>query len=388
MSNQSTPWAIIGMGMGGKGVAAELGLVGYRLRVHDIVEDQIRDIGLHGGLKVQGREGDFAPVEFATTDLGEAVESTQAIIICTWGTEHARVAKDRAPLLVDGQLILLIQGNAGGSLVVRNELKRAGCAAEVGVAQFDGFPYMMNVLVPDSVLLTTNKEELLMAAVPATRNDAVMAMIGDAFPMARPAPNILHLSFDKGGVLHVPAMITNVGFVESDREYHHYTDGMTPSVIRLLQALDAERVAVARAYGVPSEPVDDWLFQTYGVRERLAVRDNSALGGHPLQTHPQTAQPRLSLLEPGPILHFGGHRCSGRCGRRRHADHRQRHHHVQCAHRRRLLENRSKPREPRPGWKVGERDPGCRIGRRLGRATSLRRVKAPTSSTQKPTPPE
>ena len=69
MSNQSTPWAIIGMGMGGKGVAAELGLAGYRLRVHDIVEDQIRDIGLHGGLKVQGREGDFAPVEFATTDL-------------------------------------------------------------------------------------------------------------------------------------------------------------------------------------------------------------------------------------------------------------------------------------------------------------------------------
>ena len=267
MSNQSTPWAIIGMGMGGKGVAAELGLAGYRLRVHDIVEDQIRDIGLHGGLKVQGREGDFAPVEFATTDLGEAVEGTQAIIICTWGTEHARVAKDLAPLLVDGQLILLIQGNAGGSLVVRNELKRAGCAAEVDVAQFDGFPYMMNVLAPDSVLLTTNKEELLMAAVPATRNDAVMAMIGDAFPMARPAPNILHLSFDKGGILHVPAMITNVGFVESDREYHHYTDGMTPSVIRLLQALDAERVAVARAYGVPSEPVDDWLFQTYGVRE-------------------------------------------------------------------------------------------------------------------------
>ena len=108
MSNQSTPWAIIGMGMGGKGVAAELGLAGYRLRVHDIVEDQIRDIGLHGGLKVQGREGDFAPVEFATTDLGEAVEGTQAIIICTWGTEHARVAKDLAPLLA-----LIIHGTSG-----------------------------------------------------------------------------------------------------------------------------------------------------------------------------------------------------------------------------------------------------------------------------------
>jgi len=267
MTNQSAPWAIIGMGMGGKGLAAELGLAGYRLRVHDIVEDEVRDIGLHGGLKVQGREGDLAPVEVATTDLGEAVDGAQVIIVCTWGTEHARVARDLAPLLVDGQLILLIDGNAAGALVVRNELELAGCTADVDIAQFDGYPYMMTVLAPDSVLLTTNKEELLVAAMPATRNDAVMEVIGDAFPMARPAPNLLHLSFDRAGLLHVPAMVTNVGFVESDREYHHYTDGMTPSVIRLVEALDAERIAVAQAYGIPTDPVDDWLFQTYRVRE-------------------------------------------------------------------------------------------------------------------------
>ena len=267
MANQSAPWAIIGMGMGGKGLAAELGVMGYRLRVHDIVEDEVRDIGLHGGLKVQGREGDFAPVEGATTDLGEAVEGAQVIIVCTWGTEHARVATDLAPLLVDGQLILLVQGNAAGALVVRNALKLAGCAADVDIAEFDGYPYMMTVLAPDSVLLTTNKEELLVAALPASRNDAVMALIGDAFPMARPAPNILHLAFDRAGLLHVPAMVTNVGFVESDREYHHYTDGMTPSVIRLVEALDAERIAVAQAHGIPIDPVDDWIFSTFSVRE-------------------------------------------------------------------------------------------------------------------------
>ena len=267
MSKQTAPWAIIGMGMGGKGLAAELGLMGYRLRVHDIVEDEVRDIGLQGGLKVQGREGDFAPVEMATTDLAEAVEGAQVIIVCTWGTEHARVASDLAPLLVDGQLILLVQGNSGGALVVRNALKLAGCGADVDVAEFDGYPYMMTVLAPDSVLLTTNKEELLVAALPASRNDAVMEVIGDAFPMARPAPNILHLAFHRAGLLHVPAMVTNVGFVESDRDYHHYTDGMTPSVVRLAEALDAERIAVAQAYGITTEPLDDWLSNTYSVRE-------------------------------------------------------------------------------------------------------------------------
>jgi opine dehydrogenase len=269
MTNQSNPWAIIGMGMGGKGLAAELGLAGHRLRVQDINEDAIRDIGLRGGIKVQGRERDFAPVDIATTDLGQAVHGAHVIIVCTWGTEHARVAKDLAPLLVDGQLILLIQGNAGGALVVRRELELAGCDANVDVAEFDGYPYMLTVLAPDSVLLTTNtKASLQMAALPATRNDAVMTVIGDAFPMARPAPSLLHTGLtDLGSVLHVPAMVANVGFIESDREYHHYADGMTPSVVRLVQALDNERVAVARACGVPAEPLDDWIFQTYGVRE-------------------------------------------------------------------------------------------------------------------------
>jgi 3-hydroxyisobutyrate dehydrogenase-like beta-hydroxyacid dehydrogenase len=69
MKNRSNEWTIIGMGMGGKGLAAELGLAGYRLRVHDINEDEIRDIGLNGGVKVKGRDRDFAPVDSATTDL-------------------------------------------------------------------------------------------------------------------------------------------------------------------------------------------------------------------------------------------------------------------------------------------------------------------------------
>lgn len=268
MTSEAASWAIIGMGMGGKGLAAELGLAGYRMHVHDINEEEIRDIGRNGGIKVEGRDRDFAPIELATADLGEAVQGAQVIIVCTWGTEHGKVARDLAPFLVDGQLILLIQGNAGGALVVRRELKRAGCTADVDVAEFDGFPYMMTVLAPDAVLLAKSKASMQMAALPATRNDAVMEVVGEAFPMVVPAPNILHLALaDLGAVLHVAPMVTNVGFVESDRDYHHYADGFTPSVTRLGLALDAERVEVAKAFNIPTKPVDDWIFDTYGVRE-------------------------------------------------------------------------------------------------------------------------
>ena len=167
MTSETAPWAIIGMGMGGKGLAAELGLAGYRMHVHDINEEEIRGIGRNGGIKVEGRDRDFAPIALATADLGEAVRGAQVIIVCTWGTEHGKVARDLAPFLVDGQLILLIQGNAGGALVVRRELELAGCNADVDVAELDGYPYMMTVLAADSVLLAKSKALMQMAALPA-----------------------------------------------------------------------------------------------------------------------------------------------------------------------------------------------------------------------------
>ena len=38
-------------------------------------------------------------------------------------------------------MILLIQGNTGGSLIVRRALDEGGCQAEVHVAEMDNYPY-------------------------------------------------------------------------------------------------------------------------------------------------------------------------------------------------------------------------------------------------------
>ena len=61
---------------------------------------------------------------------------------------------------------------------------------------------------------------------------------------------------------HPPALLLNVGRVESTGgDYHHYYDGITPGVGRLIDALDAERVAVAAALGVEIEPLPQFFFR-------------------------------------------------------------------------------------------------------------------------------
>jgi len=115
---------IIGAGIGGIYLAADLGLRGCRLRLHDRDETRLTEIHARGGIDVE--PGGFSVIERTTPDLAASVDGAEIIVICTGGTYQEAVARSLAPLLRDGQIILLVQGNTGGSLVVRRALDAAG----------------------------------------------------------------------------------------------------------------------------------------------------------------------------------------------------------------------------------------------------------------------
>ena len=88
-------------------------------------------------------------------------------------------------------------------------------------------------------------------------------MVRPVFPQIEPTPSLLHTVFPyTNAIHHPPALLLNVGRVESTGgDYHHYYDGITPSVGRLIDALDAERIAVAAALGVTIERLPQFFFR-------------------------------------------------------------------------------------------------------------------------------
>src|SRR5437762_11862794 len=94
--------AIIGAGIGGIYLAAELGILGCKLRLHDLDDSRLADIRARGGIDVDGPNGGFAAIERVTTDLTAAVEGADVIIIVTGGNAQESVAASLAPLLGDG----------------------------------------------------------------------------------------------------------------------------------------------------------------------------------------------------------------------------------------------------------------------------------------------
>lgn len=269
---EGTTCAIIGAGLGGIGLIAMLGLEGYRLRLCDRDETRIAALRERGGLEVEGIVAGFARLELATTELAAAVEGADVVIVVTGGNTHAEVARELAGLVQDGQAILLVQGGTGGSLIVRRALGAAGCRAEVDVAEMDNYPCSLGVLTPTRVRMTTFKQFLQVAALPAARAEAVLARLRRGIPRACAAPNLLSTGFtNMNAVLHVANMVANVGRIEAGVAYRFYADGVTPGVAHLYDALDAERLAVARAFGASVPSVPAWIEQTYGVREPSLV---------------------------------------------------------------------------------------------------------------------
>jgi opine dehydrogenase len=263
-----TTVAIVGAGIGGVYLATHLGALGAKLRLTDLDDSRLADIRAHGGLDVEADgKTTFSAIERVTTDLAAAVDGAEVIAVCTGGTFQESVARGLAPLLRDGQTVLLIQGNTGGALAFRRALDQAGCRAAVDIAEMDNYPYSCWRVSPTHIKPIVSKKGLQIAAFPGNRGDAVFARLGPLFPHAVAAPTIASTSFmNANAMLHVANCVANAGKIDRGEGYKFYAEGVTPSVARLYRAINAERVAIAAALGAEVPTLEDWFERTYGVR--------------------------------------------------------------------------------------------------------------------------
>src|SRR5262249_60234647 len=107
-----------------------LGFIGCKVRLHDIDDSRLKVLREAKGIQVDGPNGGFAPLDMATADLNASTDGADIVIIVTGGNFQEKVAQSLAPLLRDGQLIFLVQGNTRGPPVVTPPPDKAGCKAQ------------------------------------------------------------------------------------------------------------------------------------------------------------------------------------------------------------------------------------------------------------------
>ncbi len=257
--------AVVGCGVGGLAVAGHAGLLGLEVAVHDVRDEAVGPVGERGGIEVRGKEEGFAPVRVATTDVAEAVEGADVVVVTTQGPEQGAAAGSMAPYLVSGQVLLVMPGCSFGAVEVRAVLEERG-AEGIGVAETDSFPYGCAIPEPAVSQITSVKKRFGVAVLPPERREEIVGLAQRLFDTAEAAPSVLHTGLSNmNAILHVAPMVVNAGRVENGTPFDFYGEGITSSVARIVRATDDERVAVARALGIDVPTIRGWVRSTYGV---------------------------------------------------------------------------------------------------------------------------
>ena len=127
------------------------------------------------------------------------------------------------------------------------------------VGETSTLPYAVRVTDPGVfnvyLKLTT---DVYLAGLPRGGTDRLYELVKDVWPAVEKAASVFQTTLQNGNpVIHPAVTLLNAGLLERTKgDFLFYEEGVTESVGRLIEAVDRERLAIARALGVSvlSEP--------------------------------------------------------------------------------------------------------------------------------------
>jgi len=245
--------AVIGAGGVGLGSAALLAQSG-----HDVVLWSPSLPAGGGELVASGAIiGRFAVATAA--DLATAVLGADAVLIAAPGNAHRALFAALAPALTDAQTVIIGSHCSMGGLYLRRLLTARGCAAAI--------------VAWGTTVVTGRRTGALACTVSNVRSKVDAA--GTAAALAVCATLFAERFEPRAGLLaiqlsnlnpqnHLGMALCNLTRIERGEDWGNYW-GITPAVARLIEALDAERLTIAAAFGLRVRSVHDHFHLSFQV---------------------------------------------------------------------------------------------------------------------------
>ncbi|MDN5301489.1 MAG: opine dehydrogenase [Thermoanaerobacteraceae bacterium] len=280
---ENVSYAVIGAGNGGLAMAGYLALRGYSVNLYNRSREKLESLISYPVITLSGSVEGKGVLNLVTSDIGEAIQNTDIIMVTVPATGHYHLAKAMAPYLKDGQIIVLNPGRTGGALEVYETIRKSGCDKDIVVAEAQTFIYACRATGPNSARIFSVKNEVALAAIPATSTRRVIRLLSGAYPQFTPARDVMETSLNNfGAIFHPAPTLLNSGHIERGQAFEYYLEGITPSIGQMLERLDAERMKVARALGVKAVSALEWLEESYGAKGDSiyeAIQNNPAYKG-------------------------------------------------------------------------------------------------------------
>lgn len=255
--------SVVGAGNGGQSIAGYMAMIGYDVTLFDIDVNKVDLLRSKRGIQLEGRLSGFGRIGKITNNWLEAIKGMDLVMVTTVANAHDSVARNMAPFLEDGQVVILNPGRTCGALVFKQALKESNCEKQIYVAEAQTLVYACRLIDTGHVNVIGIKDEVLLSALPAKDTEHVLSVISPIYPCFKKADNVLRTSLENiGAMFHPCVLLFNAATIERNEEFWFYRD-MTQQIACFIEKFDKERLAVGRAYGIDLLSVNEWIKFAY-----------------------------------------------------------------------------------------------------------------------------
>lgn len=254
-----TKLTVLGGGNTAFSLAAKLALDGHQVVIWEHPDFAHTIEPLRESLTITLHDPDgtrLATIDSVTTDPATALAWADTLLCSVPSYAHAPFAEQIVPHLRSGHVLTLLPGNLG-SLTLANAIAARGVSGVI-VCESDTAPYVCRKTASSEATIFGIVSGLGIGVHPKSQTSEVIPDLARLFPGATAHQHVLAAGLSAmNPVVHPPGVLLNAGRIERSRgDFYFYEEGVTPSVARVIEALDAERLAIGRAFGIDLLPVD------------------------------------------------------------------------------------------------------------------------------------
>ena len=281
---------VLGAGYGGLAMAADLSMAGYKVNLFDLPEfsKNLEPVIEKGGIDVIARtprgeefqlpgggKTGFAKITGKiTSNIKEAIEGVDLIMVVVHGYKRERYIKEFAPYLQNGQTMIIWFAYCGATRVVKI-LKDMNINKKITICETDSLIYASKLIHPGGVVITGVKEKCLFASFPSKRSIEILKELNKIYPQVKPVKNILETSIaNTSAQVHSCSTLLNLYRVE--RKFYPYFDSIggplcsnydiTPGMANVINEVDKERINLGKGLGFELVNMKEQLKEWYGTQ--------------------------------------------------------------------------------------------------------------------------
>ena len=255
--------AILGSGHGGCAAAVDLTARGFEVNLHIRRKNRADEIQSKGGLTGKGVQTGFFPIAKITTDLSEAIDGVDLIMLVVPSVAHKYYAAALAQTLDGKTPIFLNPGHTGGGLHFTHELRKNGYSGPLRTCETVTLTYISRMQNATEVSIFSYTTNLGFAAFPGKHQNELFELVSTIYPNIVKATNVLETGLSNiNAIFHPPGMILNTGWIERTKgDFFFYKEGITEGVGRAIDLIDSERIQICGALDIKAKPFIDIFFE-------------------------------------------------------------------------------------------------------------------------------